>query len=106
LFLRKSQVDEIQITPGFRLTGGDGLQGLFSLAQHPSEEVTNCKSAIKGSIEPCIVSLEASQTPVSMRYRGDPLLKKYDSMPVASFLKEVQATADSLGYAPQTEAGK
>lgn len=117
-FLRKSQdEDKVQIGPGFRLTGGDGLQGLYALNQPPAEENAQCHeltvtwvkhtaSATADNMNECTAATEASENPISSGYINDPFLVKYGAMPVASFLKEVQATADSLGYAPQTEAGK
>jgi hypothetical protein len=109
LFLRQPKGAEAQLNSGLRLTGGGGLQGVFSVALPVlSEEGKNCRGLDiqHGGLEKCNSFLEASQNPVSVPYRRDPLLKKYDGMPIASFLQEVQSVADSLGYAPRAEAGK
>ena len=121
LFLRKStQEDEVQIAPGFRLAGGDGLQGMYALSNSETEGIHNCDfqtpaffSTDSGNGPACIASLEANQKPVFTGYRpasggltGDPILKRYGVISVSSFLKEVQATADSLGYATQANATK
>lgn len=109
-FLRKShEEDKVQIGPGFRLTGGDGLQGLYALNQPPGQENPQCtavamtpakSSANADNMNKCLAAMEASGNFISSGYINDPFLVKYGAMPVASFLKEVQATADSLGYAP------
>ena len=118
LFLRKStQEDAVQIAPGFRLAGGDGLQGMYALSNSETEGIHNCDFqtpaffSTNSNAPGCIASLEANQRPVFTGYRpasggltGDPILKKYGAISVSSFLKEVQATADSLGYATQAES--
>jgi hypothetical protein len=107
LFLRQSKGTEAQLNMGLRLTGGDGLQGAFSVALSvPSDEEMNCRGLDiqHGGLEKCNSFLEASENPVSVPYRRDPLLKKYDGMPIASFLQEVQSVADSLGATPQAES--
>lgn len=121
LFLRKStQEDAVQIAPGFRLAGGDGLQGMYALSNSETEGIRNCGfqtpaffSTSSGNGPDCIASLEANQRPVFTGYRpasggltGDPILKKYGAISVSRFLKEVQATAESLGYATQANATK
>jgi hypothetical protein len=107
LFLRHSQGDELELIPDFRLAGGDGLQGLFIVAPVlPNSEDQSCYGILAGSAEKCRAILETSQDPVSVRYLRDPLFKKYDKMPISSFLKEVQATADSLGYTPSSAITK
>ena len=121
LFLRKStHEDAVQIAPGFRLAGGDGLQGMYAFFNSETEGTHNCDfqtpaffSTSSGNGPGCIASLEASQRPVFTGYRpasggltGDPILKKYGAISVSSFLKEVQATADSLSYVTQANASK
>ncbi|MGA2891028.1 MAG: hypothetical protein ABSE51_23655 [Terracidiphilus sp.] len=117
-FLRKShEEDRVQIGPGYRLTGGDGLQGLYALDQPPAEENPQCHeltvtwvkhtaSASADNMNKCLAATEASENPISTGYLYDPLLAKYGAMPASEFLKQVQATADSLGYATQAEAAK
>jgi hypothetical protein len=57
-------------------------------------------------VEKCNAFLENGQFSVSVPYRLDPLFKKYNGMPLSNFLKEVQATADSLGYAASSAVTK
>jgi hypothetical protein len=107
LFLRQSHGNETQWIPAFQLTGGEGLQGMYDLpVSLKSEDYKNCNGVLDGSVGKCNAFLEASQDPISIPNRVDPLLEKYDEMPIAAFLKEVQATADSLGYATQANATK
>jgi hypothetical protein len=121
LFLRKStQEDLVRIAPGFRLAGGDGLQGMYALENSITEGNRNCGfqtpaffSTTSGNGPACIASLEASQRTVFTGYRpasggitGDPILKKYGPISVSNFLKEVQGKADSLGYSTQAEVKK
>jgi hypothetical protein len=104
LFLRHSQGDEAQLTPGLRLTGGDGLQGMFQVSLDLHSHI--CNVAHPRKTGECSAFLEASDIPVVDLYVRDPLSKEYDGMPISSFLQEVQATADSLGYATQANATK
>lgn len=108
LFLRHSRGVEAQLTEGLRLTGGDGLQGVFPILTEKDPEVysADCTGILPGGMAKCDAVLEASHVPVSVPYRLDPLKEKYDGMPVASFLKEVQAVADSLGYTGPAESAK
>jgi len=102
LFLRQAQGEEKQLTPGLRLTGGDGYQGQF-WAHIPKEqyvEDNQCTGALDGSVDKCNAFLDKSQIPVSDRYIRDPMFKKYDGMPISRFLNEVQSVAESFGYAP------
>jgi hypothetical protein len=103
LFLRHSHDEELQLTPGLRLTGGDGIQGVFSI-QFPikSAEFNACSDLRNASAERCNPILEVSEVPVQDGYYSyhDPLFKKYNKMPMSDFLKEVQSAADSLGTAP------
>jgi len=103
LFLRHSRGDETQLLPGLRLTGGDGMQGLFVVKYGYSRE---CTGVWPDSVAKCSSILEASPETVAVRYRRDPLKKMYEGMPVPSFLNEVQALADSLGYPSQTGTTK
>ncbi|MGB9235382.1 MAG: hypothetical protein WCC04_13285 [Terriglobales bacterium] len=99
LFLRQSQGDEGRLIPGLRLTGGDGAQGLFALQSDPGGAADrDCSGIAPANTAKCNADLDSNQTPVSVTYRRDPLLKKYDGMPIANFLREVQFVADSLGY--------
>jgi hypothetical protein len=92
LFLRYSHADEAGTISGLRLTGGDGVQGLFEVDRpKPGDD---CYAVLPGSGQRCSTALDSSQEPISVRYRLDPLKTKYDGMPVSSFLKEVQLLAD------------
>jgi hypothetical protein len=111
LFLRHSQGNETQLTPGLRLTGGSGMQGMYPV-QFPFGsqlmQESRCQNNISGNKYPenaklCMGFLESSDLPIATDFRLDPLLKKYDRMPISEFLKEVQDAADSLGHPPQSE---
>jgi len=108
LFLRQSRGDEKQLTPGLRLTAGDGMQGLFIVHanQVRSDFDTDCSAVLPGGLERCIARLDASQETVKLQYGLDPLTKRYEGMPVPSFLKEVKSVADSLGYSGEVSAAK
>jgi hypothetical protein len=107
LFLRQSHGNEVQLTPGLRLTGGDGMQGAFSINfPYESDEYKNCSSILSASAEKCNPILEASQAPIFNLQYSTPLFKEYGKMPISEFLKEVQATADSLGYTSSSAVTK
>jgi hypothetical protein len=108
LFLRWSKTDETQFIPSFRLTAGDGIQGMFVIRFSPTlgGDSRYCNGVLDGSVEKCNAFLENGQFSVSVPYRLDPLFKKYNGMPLSNFLKEVQATADSLGYAASSAVTK
>jgi hypothetical protein len=95
LFLRQSRGDEMQLTPGLRLAGGDGLQGMFALG---SKYDRDCAAVLPGGAEKCSAALDASQEAVKVPYHSDPLKTKYEGRRVPDFLKEVQSTADALGH--------
>jgi len=95
LFLRRSQGDERQVTPGLRLAGGDGAQGLFALAR---ELDRGCGRLLSSADTRCLEKLETSRESVGLLYGPDPLRAKYEGMPVPDFLKEVQRIANALGY--------
>ena len=105
LFLRHSQGNETKVVPGLRLTGGDGMQGLFVL--HSLDKYNEaCNGNIYVPMERCKAEVDVSQEPVAIRYRKDPLKKKYEGMPASTFLKEVQSLANSLGYTTQDSKAK
>jgi hypothetical protein len=111
LFLREARGEETQLTPGLRLAGGDGLQGMFALRDHYNNRTdkaayTDCLDALPGGAAKCIAELEASQEMVRIPYNLDPMKAKYDTIPVSSFLKEVQSIADSQGSAGSASAAK
>ncbi|MGA7574573.1 MAG: hypothetical protein WCA97_11350 [Terriglobales bacterium] len=103
LFLRQSRSDEKELIPGLRLTGGDGLQGFFSVLHNKNG--TECTGG-PSRFEKCLAVLDTIQEPISVQYRPDPLKKKYDGMPTSKFIKEVQSVADSLGYSGQANSAK
>jgi len=92
LFLRHSRGDETQIMPELRLTGGSGLQGLFVLTSPLRVDCTTILWKYRNS---CYDQLLASLAPVKIRYRRDPLKKKYEGMSASAFRKEVESLADS-----------
>ena len=92
LFLRYSQGEEAATISGLRLAGGNGLQGVFEVDRpKPGDD---CYAVLPGSGQRCSTALDSSPEPISVRYRLDPLKKKYDKMPVSVFLKEVQSAAE------------
>lgn len=105
VFLRHSRGRETQLIAGYRLTGGDGLQGMFpvQVGLH-SDGGLDCDVFRGGNAEKCIALLEENNGTISATYYTDELSKKYDGMRLSSFLKEVQSAADSLGYTAQTES--
>ncbi len=131
LFLQK---DGSGLVDGFRLTGGEGTQGIFSIpipnprglselksslgdCLHAAVDSTECtlgylppgemrlsnKSEFPECKDPGIEAAYAGRCAAAMQsadYRvvvADEHLKKYDGMRVATFLKEIQAVADSGG---------
>jgi hypothetical protein len=95
LFLRYSRGNGAKTIYGLRLTGGDGLQGLFQVDRpKPGDD---CYADDAGGGQQCSTALDSSLEPISVRYRLDPLKKQYDKIPVSVFLKEVQSVADALG---------
>jgi len=114
LFLRHSQGTETQLMPGLRMTGGSGLQGIYPVQfpfGSPLILESRCRNNISGRKYPedakqCMQFLETSDLPIGVPLRIDPLLKKYDKMPVSEFLKEVQEAADSLGYESASNGAK
>jgi hypothetical protein len=109
LFLRRSQGDEKRFMPGFQLTGGSGLQGMFEIplpVENRTIEEKNCNGVLEGAVEMCRAYLEASPIPIRMPYGRDPLFKQYNGMPIYAFINEVQSVADSLGSTIQSEDAK
>ena len=104
LFLRQSRGQEAQLIPGFRLTGGNGLQGAYVIPFDLHD--SSCSGVLPGGAGGLRARLETSQTPISGPYLRDPLLKAYGGMPISRFLKEVQSEADSLGYRAHAEVPK
>lgn len=92
LFLRHSRGDETQIMPELRLSGGGGLQGLFVLT---SPLRVDCTTVLWKYRNRCYDQLLGSLAPVKIRYRRDPLKKKYEGMSASAFRKEVESLADT-----------
>ena len=127
LFLRHSEGDDALLIPGLMLTGGDGMQGSFSL--HTSEKrksgesrSTNCACAamdprlILGNpnrysgcvagvdyISRCNQDVDADRQPVAQDFIDGPLQEKYMGMPVADFLLEVQSLAGGIDSSASTQ---
>jgi len=103
LFLRHSQGSETQLIQGLRLAGGDGVQGMFALKDDPSKVPDQtCAGVLPENTGKCNAELESSLTPVVIAYGRDPLVKRYEGMPISKLLKELQAVADKLGFSSQT----
>lgn len=97
LFLRQSRGDEAGLISGLRLTGGGGAQGMFAFPTESGEKPdASCAGAIADGAGKCVAFLESSQSPVSIAYRSDPLVKKYDGMPFSAFMKEVERVVTKL----------
>ncbi len=112
LFLRHSQGSETQLTPGLRMAGGSGLQGIYPVQFpifSPLIKESHCQNNISGNKYPedaklCMDFLESSDMPIAVPLTFDPLFKEYNEMPISEFLKEMQDAADSLGYPPPPQA--
>jgi len=105
LFLRQTHGDETPFLPGLRLTGGNGMQGMYTVPFSVHDDT--CEAILREDIKKCSAFLETSQIPLNAQYYAhDPLIKKYDGVPASEFLREVQSVADSLGYATQASASK
>jgi hypothetical protein len=64
LFLRHAQGNEAQMISGLRLTGGDGLQGLFQVDRPRRGD--DCYAVLPGTGQKCSTALELSQEPISV----------------------------------------
>jgi hypothetical protein len=126
LFLRQSRDDEALSLPGLRLTGNDGLQGLFQLLHSDVNEclfasldasvpcnalvgakfrdIRDCPQTKFDSIAACYAILQNEL--VSVMWAQDPFSKKYHGMPVPAFLQEVQSLAEKLGYVGHSASTK
>ena len=131
LFVRH---DVTGLVDGFRLTGGDGTQGMFVVKPARHSEIINERSKLNacfrasvscdgpgvrdrypecrdphiegGMIAKCNAAANVSQKAVTIGYGRDLLIEKCDGMPISKFLKKVQAVADSLGYTGPAESAK
>jgi hypothetical protein len=125
LFLRHAQGQEKELTPDLRMTGGDGMQGLFFVdyfvypkgydpdlgypadqraSQHPTmaEQLAlhkPCFGVLRGSIETCLANLKVSKDRIRLQNDNDPLRSKYEGMESVKFFAEVDAIASAQGYA-------
>lgn len=114
LFLRHAQGSETRLSPGLRMTGGSGLQGIYPVQFpifSPLIKESHCQNDYSHDKYPedpklCMEFLDTSDLPILVPLTIDPLFKKYQEMPVSQFLEEVQAVADSLGYAPPSDDAK
>ncbi len=114
LFLRHAQGSETLLTPGLRMTGGSGVQGMYPVQfsfPSPLIKESHCQNDLSHDKYPddpklCTQFLDSSDQPVLVPLTIDPLFKKYNGMPVSEFLDAVQDAADSLGYAPPSDAAK
>jgi hypothetical protein len=105
LFLRQTHGDETPFLPGLRLTGGNGIQGIYTVPFSLHDQT--CVATLPEDMKTCRAFLETSQIPVNAQYYAhDPLIKKYDGMPTSDFLRLVQSVADSLGYTSSAVATK
>jgi hypothetical protein len=115
LFLRRAQGTERQLTPGLRMTGGSGMQGIYPV-QFPSSlsplvKESHCQNDYSRDKYPedpklCLEFLENSDLPISIPLSIDPLSKKYEGMRVSDFLREIQDVADSQEDVPPTGESK
>jgi len=109
LFLRQSRGDEMQITPGLRLTGGGGFQGMYGLKDMRAHPDDCSKADVRGradEIAACNELLDRSHDLVSSSSVLDLPTKKWAGKPMLSFLKAVQAAADSSGHSERSSDAK
>jgi len=108
LFLRHSQGSEAQHIEGLRLTGGDGVEGMFDFSplRVTSAEFHACRGDSVRDVATCNEVLSADDLPVSLPYHRGPLFEKYNGTPTFAFLQEVQSVAASLGYAEKSAPSK
>ena len=114
LFLRHAQGSETQLTPGLRMTGGSGLQGIYPVEFpifSPLIKESHCQNDVSHDKYPddpklCMEFLDNSDLPIKVPLTIDPLFKKYNGMQVSEFLDGVQKEADSLGYTPPNDSAK
>jgi len=114
LFLRHAQGSETQLTPGLRMTGGSGMQGIYPVQFpifSPLIKESHCQNDFSANKYPddpklCTEFLDTSDLPILVPLTIDPLFKKYNGMQVSEFLDEVQKEADALGYAPPSDSVK
>jgi len=114
LFLRRAQGVETLLTPGLRMTGGSGMQGMYPVqfpASSPLIKESHCQNDLSRDKYPedpklCLEFLENSDLPISIPLSIDPLFKNYNEMRVSEFLREIQDTADSLGGDGATQEPK
>jgi hypothetical protein len=104
LFLKQSSSQESQILPGYRLAGGDGLQGLFGLESR-SKAVWSCHQF---TLEPsttladnCVNDYKQSDLIIRVPNNFDPLKKIYAGHPVLQLLKDVEAASINRAHANQ-----
>jgi hypothetical protein len=84
------------------------MQGWFVVDPIGPGNRENCdavRNRIGGS-DKCVAFVRASQSPVYYWDGPDPLFKKYSGMPISSFMKEMDVTAASLGYAASSSITK
>ena len=101
LFLRQSKDQkEAQLIEGLRPAGGGGTQGIFPIQiPSPKDDLTDaCDYLLDPGIanknaQRCVSFLETNHSPIGVPYVHDPL-HKYNGMPAADFLWEVQSAAD------------
>jgi hypothetical protein len=101
LFLRRAKGDETKLVQGLFPAAGEGAQGIFALPV-PNMASTDIPPGSKMedycggnvNVEHCDAFVQTSQKPVDVYpVAGDPLVKKYNGMPAADFLREVQSVA-------------
>ena len=73
------------------------MQGLFGL----NSKLDRDCYGLANSRSVCNARLDLSQEKVKVPYRRDPLRQKYEGMPVPTFLREVQSTAEALANSGQ-----
>ena len=114
LFLSRSLGTDANLMPGLRLTGGEGMQGIFSLHLFWLDEkhfsscactefdgaVVGCPKGVAFTdlIHRCISELDVDNEPVVVDEIPGTLGKKYNGMPVSSFLRELQFVVDEPNH--------
>lgn len=108
LFLRHSNAQESEITPGLRLTGGYGQQGMIGvflikgLTPEPWACITPAvfTKTVQQDIGKCTAYLDHCTDPILFQSPHDPIAALYDRTPVSTFLGEIQSLADSGSSSP------
>jgi hypothetical protein len=98
LFLRRTNTNESQFGPGLRITGGDGIQGMYGLPRGSAPD-RSCNRGHPNSsaddIARCNTFVDKDRELVTSCCRFDPVMKELSGTPFSDFLNQIQALADA-----------